>query len=527
MLSSQCTFRLLIGAAIASLSLPAHAALTYPGCPDLKPTDFTVVSLVSYATDKTIQEPIKMATDMDAAGNVDVYFTQRFGKVRKYSGAKKALVTLGDYAFSAAQVPVDRNSLGLNGIALDPDFKNNHWIYLYIGLDNDWHVSRLRLDGEKLDMTSEKIMFKFDGGGKGTTHVAGALHFDTDGNLWISSAENEQQKPSANTSSYLGKILRIKLRKPADGGAAVAPGVGSTYDVPEGNLYPAGTAKALPEIYIMGTRNPYTFALDPVRKAVAWGDIGPDGLGVTEEFNFTSKPGNFGYPGWAGVQKAVLQGYGTPTAPTFPDNTGINALQPAQAPIIPYQEACAITGPVYYFNAALNSPIKFPPHLNGAWLIGDFNYSWIDAVELDAPGSKVLSRMRLLDANAGGLLNKPTDFTMGPDGAMYIMNYSGYRTWNEKTGLLRVEYHGGCNPVSLAPQAKPSRHADMAQHRLQLNEPGLHRIVISDASGRISEKMSVMGPGPVSLRPARGLRVLEVTYPDGSSVRSLIADPRN
>lgn len=513
---------------VLAVTLPctsAHAALTYPGCADLKPSDFTVVPLVNYGNDKTVQEPIKMALDADASGNTDIYFVQRYGKVRKYSTAKKALITLGDFAFTAAQVPNTRNSKGLNGIALDPDFRNTHWMYFYIGLDDDWRVSRFKLNGEVLDLASERVLFRFDGGGKASTHVAGALKFDTEGNLWISNSENEQNDPSANTNSYLGKILRIKPRRFSDVVPPPAPGNGSTYDIPAGNLYPAGTERALPEIYIMGTRNPYTITLDPVRKAVAWGDIGPDGYGITEEFNFATKPGNYGYPGWAGNQKAVQTGYGTPAAPTYPGTAGIKNLPPAIAATIPYGQACAVTGPVYYYDAKLASPIKFPPHLDGAWLIGEFNQSWVDAVELDAAGSKVLSRMRLLEPDAGGQLNKPLDIAMGSDGAMYIMNYSGFRTWNAKTGLLRVEYHGDCHPVALAGRPARGERAKITGAGLLLGQAGIHRIRIGDASGRISVRLEYTGPGTARLEPADGqggLRFLLIDYPDGSSGRVLL-----
>ena len=504
--------------------IPAQAALTYPGCADLKPSDFAVIPLVNYGTDKTVQEPIKMALDADASGNTDIYFVQRLGKVRKYSTAKKAMITIGDFAFTAAQVPDTRNSKGLNGIALDPDFKNTHWMYFYIGLDNDWRVSRFKLNGEVLDLASERVLFRFDGGGKATTHVAGALKFDAEGNLWISNSENEANDPSANTDSYLGKILRIKPRRFSDAVPAPAPGNGSTYDIPAGNLYPAGTDKALPEIYIMGTRNPYTITLDPVRRAIAWGDIGPDGYGVTEEFNFATKPGNFGYPGWAGNQKAIQTGYGTPAAPTYPGTAGIKNLPPAIAPIIAYGQACAVTGPVYYYDANLASPIKFPPHLNGAWLIGEFNQSWIEAVELDAPGSKVLSRLRILEPDAGGQLNKPLDIQMGPDGAMYIMNYSGFRTWNAKTGLLRVEYKGDCHPVSLAGKSGPGERARLEGAGLRLGQTGIHRIRFVDASGRIAARISARGPGTARLATGQvsGLRIMLIEYPDGTSGRILL-----
>ncbi len=517
----------LIGLGLSAFAGGAQAALTYPGCADVKASDFTVVPLINNATDKSVQEPIKMAFDMDASGNVDVYFTQRFGKVRKWSGARRAMITIADFAFTAAQLPDTRHSKGLNGIVLDPGFKTNHWAYIYIGLDNDWHVSRFRVEGDKLDLATERQIFQFDGGGKATTHVAGALHFDVDGNLWISNAENEAESPSANTNSYLGKILRIKPIPFADGGAVPKPGMGTTYEIPTGNLYPVGTAKTLPEIYIMGARNPYTFSLDAKRKAVAWGDVGPDGYGQTEEYNLARKPGNYGYPGWAGNNKALKgQGYGTPAAPlnNQPDNTGLTTLPAVQLPLLAYNEACAISGPIYYYDASVKSAYKWPPHFNGAWIISDFNSSYIDALELDDEGTKILSRMPILAANAGGQLNKPGDVQMGPDGALYVMNYSGFRSWNAQTGLLRVEYHGDCHPVSNVALTLPGPRFRLEGTRLRIDYAGRHRLSVADPLGRLESLQAGAGPAEYELGAglAPGLHILRIVFPGGVRTATFI-----
>src|SRR3954470_12751340 len=75
--------------AIGLVANAAHSALTWTGCSDLTDANFKVTTLVSRAAD-TIDEPMKMAFDLlaqpgeDAKGKVDVYFTQRFGKLRKF-----------------------------------------------------------------------------------------------------------------------------------------------------------------------------------------------------------------------------------------------------------------------------------------------------------------------------------------------------------------------------------------------------------------------------------------------------------
>ena len=254
--------RLSLFAALGTLAAgPVSAALSYPGCADLAAADFTAETLVANATDESATEPMKMAFDMDASGNVSVYFTQRQGLLRKYDVAKKTTVNLADFSKYAGFTKVfSGGSDGLIGIALDPAFKANHYVYLHISTVavangmGDWRVSRFTLNGEVLDMASEKIVIKIPQK-SGSQHPGGAIAFDKAGNLWITTGENNSATPSGNTNDLRGKILRIKPA--ADGG----------YTIPAGNLFQASD-KTKPEIYIMGARNPYTIAIDNGRGGV-------------------------------------------------------------------------------------------------------------------------------------------------------------------------------------------------------------------------------------------------------------------
>ena len=71
----------------------------------------------------------------------------------------------------------------------------------------------------------------------------------------------DARKTSANTADLRGKVLRIKPL--ADIAADAEPGVGSTYSIPAGNLFAAGTPNTRPEIYAMGFRQPFTVHTDP------------------------------------------------------------------------------------------------------------------------------------------------------------------------------------------------------------------------------------------------------------------------
>ena len=469
---------------------PAFAAFSYPGCPDVADKDFKSVMLFTNATDPDTEEPLKMAFDMDAQGRVDVYFVQRFGLVRKYVAATGKVVNL------LKLNPPNTVSDGLISIALDPGFKANHWLYVYTTAKDDWRVVRYTLKGEALDSASEKAILLVPSK-RGTVHTGGGMQFDAEGNLYVNTAENGILWPSANTFDLRGKILRVKPRPLPDGAAAPAPGSGSTYDIPAGNLFAPGTAKTRPEIYVMGTRNPYTLTLDPVRKAVTWGDVGPDMGGVTEEHDYATMPGNFGYPYWAGANTSIQGGGGTAEKPINPaaGDTALKDLPAATPALDPYNRAIAVTGPVYWYNPALDSKVKFPPHFNGVWFVSDFGGGYFDAVVLDDKGTKILRREKVLKQI---FLNRPLDFQAGPDGAFYVVIYAGSRSTTKETGIMRIEYAGTClpkdGPNALHPRADLAAGMEIDAAGISITGPGAHVVKILGLDGRLAALH--MGSGP-------------------------------
>ncbi|MDB5103480.1 MAG: hypothetical protein JWP91_1169 [Fibrobacteres bacterium] len=454
----------------------AQQKWTYPNCTDVSSADFTKVVLVDKTKDPTLSEP----TRMDFAPDGRIFFGERGGKLKIWKpsapGASTGtIVTAATFdVYSGTNKDGSQSESGINGFVLDPHFATNNYVYVDYApkADSAWYVSRFTMTGDVLDKASEKILLNIHVQRFHCCHTGGGMEFDLSGNLWISTGNNtanpsnnsdpltfinenaqngigDDQGHSANTNDFRGKILRIH------------PEANGTYTVPAGNLFPAGTAKTKPEIYTMGHRNAYTIALDPYRGWLAWGDVGPDEGGNTEEHNLVTRPGFMGWPYFVGGLTSHVtadpasptysyRGNKNPAAPmnTSINNTGIQALPPAVPAILPYKEGAAMTGPIYHYDGANPSKIKLPPHFNEKWFISDWNngQGYLKVVSLNADGSTVTDNRPLLVNNS---LVGPITIKTGPDGALYVLEYGGsYFATTNDTKIARYEYKGNCLPTT-------------------------------------------------------------------------------
>lgn len=416
-----------------------------------------------------LDEPIQISIATDGR----VYFGERHGAIKVWQPDTAKTVTVGQ--LSVFTGPED----GLLGLVLDPGYLTNHWLYVFHSqpgvLEN--RVSRFRVEGEVLDVDSEKILLRIPTLAKKPNHSGGGLGFDAAGNLYASTGDytyindsggysplderpgrevHDSQRTAANTYDFRGKILRIHPE--ADG----------TYTIPKGNLFPSGTSNALPEIYIMGCRNPFRFSLDPRTGWLFWGDVGPDALEPNplrgpagfDEFNVARQAGNFGWPYFIADNKAYRRfdfatGEGgdafDPAHPvnTSVNNTGLRELPPAQPALIWYPPGystrfpavgsgarSAMAGPRYDYNAKLDSPRKFPAGLDGGLFLFDWERSWICVVKLTDEG-RLAGIQRFLPNLK---LKRPISMSFGPDGALYLIEWGTAWYNNKDAQVARIEY---------------------------------------------------------------------------------------
>ena len=361
------------------------------------------------------------------------------------------------------------------------------------GTEADWKVwqghlnlSRFTLKPDKtLDMSSEKVVLTVDNDRGQCCHVGGDIDFDKAGNLYLTTGDDtnpfesssyspidertnrnpqyDAQRSSANTNDLRGKLLRIH------------PEPDGTYTIPSGNLFPAGTGKTRPEIYAMGLRNPFRMSVDKPTGIVYLGEYGPDagsadpnrGPGGQVEFDRITAAGNFGWPYCTGTN-TTAETYNEFTFPDGPSgakydcangprndsfrNTGLTQLPPAKASWIKYGDAGSppefgwgsespMGGPVYRYDPALDSPVKFPEYLDGHYFAAEFGRRWIKTIAVEDDGTPG----QISDFPWTG--TQVMDMAFGPDGALYVLDYG---TYANNQALFRIEYIGDSNRSPIA-----------------------------------------------------------------------------
>lgn len=381
---------------------------------------------------------------------------------------------------------------GLLGLALDPDYVQNHFVYFFyspVGDKEVQRVSRFYFASGLLDLKSEKVLLEIPTQRQECCHSAGSLAFGPDKTLYIAVGDNtnphnpdyynsiderkgrafwDAQRTAGNTNDLRGKILRIK------------PEPDGTYSIPGGNLFPVNKPKTRPEIYVMGVRNPYRISVDPKTGWLYWGDVGQNtidnparGPVSYDEWHQAKEPGFFGWPYVAGDNQPYADfDFATDKIGPFfnplklindsPNNTGLQELPSAMGALIWYSYGeskkfrnlgtggkSPIAGPFYQAKNYQQQPAwvktsrKFPDYYNGKWFIAEWLRDWINVVTLDETG-KIVDIERLMPSVK---FDHPIDLEFGPDGALYVLEYgTAWFAQNQNARLVRIDYIEGNRP---------------------------------------------------------------------------------
>ncbi len=202
---------------------------------------------------------------MDFLPNNTMIFTQRGGNVSLLdNGGVKNIGNINVTAIGES---------GLLGVAVDPEFSQNKYIYLYYTSSGGNRVSRFILTDK---LQNETILL--DNIPSASIHNGGRIKFGPDGKLYITTGDANNRSSAQDINSLSGKILRMNK----DG------------SVPADNPYKN-------YVYTLGNRDPQGLAWNPnngILYESEHGDIQND------EINILVSGGNYGWPIYQGNNNA-------------------------------------------------------------------------------------------------------------------------------------------------------------------------------------------------------------------------------
>jgi glucose/arabinose dehydrogenase len=270
---------------------------------------------------------------------------------------------------------------GLLGVAFDPSFSSNRYVYLYYtvpGSPAHNRVSRFTADAKALAAVpgSETPILDVDGLSGATNHNGGAIHFGQDGKLYVAVGDNAEGTNSESLTTLKGKILRIDK----DG------------TIPTDNPFYNQATGINRAIWAMGFRNPFTFAFQPGTGRLFVNDVGET---TYEEIDDGIAGRNYGWQ--------ICEGPCSPSNPAYTDPLFYYAHSGSPAP-----NGCAVVGGAFYNPAVA----YFPASYVGKYFFSDLCSGWIYSINPASPATATQF--------ATGILS-PVDLQVGPDGSLYYL----------------------------------------------------------------------------------------------------------
>lgn len=414
---------------------------------------------------------------------------------------------------------VDR---GLNGVALDPDFANNGYVYLaYVyepaGGDTQstdprtQRVTRIQANPANPDvaLSGETVILGEEDdpncdpkedcmpNNESDEHTIDQLSFGPDGKLYLAVGDGhniaQAADPNAlraqNLDSLVGKVLRFNK----DGSG-----------LPDNPFYDGSTASNRSKIYSYGLRNPYRFSFG-TDGTIYIGDVGEN---TWEEIN-RGKGQNFGWPCYEGPNP--MPAYQS----AFTQCQQLSASQ-VTAPMLSLAHSdgtkCIIMGPMY-------TGSTYPAQYKGNLFWADFVGKWIYRVTFDANGN--MTGNNQFAAGLGSTdFDGPVYFSQGPDGNLYYLMLQSQQ-------LRRIKFSGSLNsPPIVSISATPT--AGLSPLTVQFSSAGS-----KDPEGKALTYAWDFGDGgtstdanPTHIYNSNGVQKftakLTVSDPDGGSASDTI-----
>ncbi|MEA2139673.1 MAG: hypothetical protein QOG56_2823, partial [Solirubrobacteraceae bacterium] len=365
----------------------------------------------------TIDSPMALAFTPDGR----MLIAAKHGTLHVYttSGALKTALDLT----AKACTNIER---GVLGVAVDPAFATNHYVYLFYTLNKFnnscpvsaaqtpvGRVSRFVLGNDNIVSAASETVLIDNIPSYGGHHDAGDVQFGKDGNLYVSTGDGYcdyagggcegLNDASRDEHVLVGKILRITPS------GAIPPdnpftGLGTARCNLAGRTNPGMRCQ---ETYAWGLRNPFRIAFDPNAAGTRL-YIDDVGQAVWDEIDEGVAGADYG---WNTREGHCANGSSTDCGAPPAGMTN---------PIFDYGhgDLCSsITGGAFVPNDA------WPPPYAGTYLFGDYACGKIFQLVPKAGGG-----FERLEFVSGLGANSAVHLTFGPDGALYYTNFVGTGT---------------------------------------------------------------------------------------------------
>lgn len=369
------TVVVLLLAGIVTGACTALPQLTAAPTPTVRPRDRpTPTPLPRIADTGEVVEPksqtyvngVTMPVGLTFAPDGRLFFNEAFNGVLRVAERVDGQARLLPQPF-AQLITAKGPEAGMLGVALHPEFEQNHWVYLYYTEPDPNRQDRVPLRNrvvrftERDNVGTEMTVILDDlAVSRRGVHNGGVLRFGPDGKLYVTVGNAEEKANSSDPKKLNGKVLRLN----PDG------------SIPSDNPTP-GSA-----VYALGFRNPFGLTFEP-GTGQAW--VTENSGDNNDEVNALEAGGNYGFPQY--------EGFGHD--PKYKDpvwSSGSRTIGP--------------TGLTFYTGDQL-------PQFKGDLFFCAMNTGELTRLRLGGPERKIV------EGGEAVVNNCHLDVVNGPDGALY------------------------------------------------------------------------------------------------------------
>ena len=305
---------------------------------------------------------LKIPWSIDWTPDWTALFTERGGDLRIIRDG----ILLPDPIFSVDVI--DDAEGGLLGIAVDPEFEENQYIYMYQTYKTDGTTLNKVVRYTLANVTVSEDLVLVDGIPGASYHDGGRIQFGPDGNLYITTGDAGNPSLAQDLDSLAGKILRITRE-----GA-----------IPQDNPFSNSA------VWSWGHRNPQGMDWDGSGNLIAT-EHGPSGERgeAHDEINLILPGANYGWP----------------------ETVGDESMAGMQDPLLHTgSETWAPSGSEFYDGDMI-------PGWTGKYFVANLRGEHLRMIDLDLSNNGTHSHEGLFEGQFGRL----RDVQTGPDGFLYLL----------------------------------------------------------------------------------------------------------